>query len=234
MKGRNIIILSFLGIFAFSLTALSPVVRAEVDSPAVSPADSDLQEVPRGVSPADPEIGLPPVAFCHGGCCRGHGYWMADRFKSKRPRMMRPNMAIHSMKRGGLRHKCKGRMPMMGQKGMLAAERLLKHAAPLELTDKQINKLEDLAFGARKALIDLRAQLEKDKLELRHKLRSGESDIASIKAHLEAMAEMRVEIQTLRIGNWIDARKLLSDKQKKMIMEGFPGCCDCLRGFPAE
>jgi ribosomal protein L15 len=127
------------------------------------------------------------------------------------------------------RHGRQGRLvkrhSQMGMKGMqgkgLAAERMLRHAAALELNDAQIAKLEKLSTDAQKELIDLRADMQKQKLEMRQLM--DDEDMTAIKRHLNTTAKLRVEMQEIKIGNWIESKKILSDDQKEKIKENFPG-----------
>jgi len=110
----------------------------------------------------------------------------------------------------------------MGRRGGLAADRILRHATALELTDAQVEKLEALAYEARKQTIDLRAKMETERLELRHELESGKDDLAALKRRLAAMEKTRTSLHELRLTNWIESKKVLSDAQKQTIKEKFP------------
>lgn len=109
-----------------------------------------------------------------------------------------------------------------GTGGGGAAERMLRHAEELDLSADQKAKLEALAFQTQKKLVDLRAAIEKGQLELRNQLQSGSDDMGQIKSHLEAIARARTGIQEARIANLLDTRKVLTEKQKKLIEEKFP------------
>jgi Spy/CpxP family protein refolding chaperone len=106
--------------------------------------------------------------------------------------------------------------------GGVAAERMLRHAKDLDLSAEQTEKLKALAFETQKALVDLHAEIEKGQLELRHQLQSGSDDLGQIKSHLEGISRARTGIQEARIANLFEARKVLTEKQKKLIKEKFP------------
>lgn len=103
-----------------------------------------------------------------------------------------------------------------------AASRLVLYGKKLDLTKEQVAKLEKLSYDTKAKVIDLRAAMEKEKLEMRHLHLSGSDDLAAIKAHLKAIADLRVELQTAKIANRIEAKKILTDKQQKMMMKRVP------------
>jgi Spy/CpxP family protein refolding chaperone len=102
------------------------------------------------------------------------------------------------------------------------AERLLRNAEELKLTEDQVGALEKVSFETQKTLVDLHAQIEKEQLEIKNLLQSGTDDLAAVKVHLDAVSRARADIQTVRIENLFEARKILTEKQKKMIKEDFP------------
>ncbi len=110
-----------------------------------------------------------------------------------------------------------------GSQRGVAAERMLRHANKLDLTDDQIAKLEMLSYEAKKKLIDLHASIEKEQLELKNRVRSDAEDMTQIKRHLSAMSKARVGIQEVKIANSFAARKTLTDEQKKPVKDAHPG-----------
>jgi Spy/CpxP family protein refolding chaperone len=109
-----------------------------------------------------------------------------------------------------------------GPRSGVAAERMLRHANKLDLTDDQIAKLEMLSFEAKKKLIDLHASIEKEQLELKNRIRSDAEDMTQIKRHLSAISNARTGIQEVKIANLFAARKILTDEQKKLVKEAHP------------
>lgn len=104
----------------------------------------------------------------------------------------------------------------------LAAERMLKGAAKLELTDEQAKQLEQLAYDARAKLIDLESELSKARLEMRRQIETDSDDLAALKKHLDSLAKKRVSIQELKLENWIEAKKILTEEQKTLIRKSHP------------
>ncbi len=109
-----------------------------------------------------------------------------------------------------------------GRGGAIAAERMLRHAKELKLTDAQIKSLERVAYDTKTQLIDLDAALQKARLEFRRQREADSDDIAAMKKQLNTLAARRVDIQELKLKHWVDAKKVLTGEQKKMLKENFP------------
>jgi Spy/CpxP family protein refolding chaperone len=127
----------------------------------------------------------------------------------------------------GERHGRKGRSARgghgwRGDKQGVAADRMLRNANELELTDDQIARLEMLSYEAKKKLIDLRAGMEKEQLELRNRINSDAEDMTQIKRHLSAIAKARTGMQEVRIENLFATKKVLTDEQKELIKKKHP------------
>jgi Spy/CpxP family protein refolding chaperone len=110
----------------------------------------------------------------------------------------------------------------VGARGGVAADRMLRHAADLKLTDEQIGKLERISSNTKKTLIDLHAEIEKGEIDIQNLLRSGTDDMTRIKRQLEAVSKARVGIEEARIAAFFEARDVLTDEQKKMVKDEFP------------
>jgi Spy/CpxP family protein refolding chaperone len=109
-----------------------------------------------------------------------------------------------------------------GKGGGIPAQRLLRNAEALKLTDEQIAALEKLSFETQKTMVDVRAEIDREHLELKNLLDSGSNDLSAVKAHLTAASQARAEMQAARIENLFESRKVLTEKQKKAIKEDFP------------
>ena len=174
----------------------------ETAAPATEQYDGDFDygtPPAEGVSPAYP--GIRPPRFCmHNRPGQGG--------------MFRPMRAPHARGHRGGFHR-RGAHRGMG----LAAERLLKNAQWFDLSEEQVNKLEKLAYDAKKQLIDLRAEVAKARLEMRQLRRSESDDLAEFKTHINNIADKNAQMEEVRINNWIEARKILTDEQKKLLTQ---------------
>ena len=117
----------------------------------------------------------------------------------------------------GMRGNYNSRPGMRGHRDGNAAMRMAMRAEQLDLTKEQVAKLEQLAYDTKTELIDLRAAMEKEKLELQQLRRSDSDNLTAITRHLKSIANLRVEVQTAKIANRIDARKVLTEDQKELL-----------------
>lgn len=113
---------------------------------------------------------------------------------------------------GGMGHNARG----------LAAERFLRHAELIELNDGQVSKLQELVYNTKKQLIDLRAGVARERLEIQSLRRSNSDDLAAFKKHLNVIAKTRADIEAARISHWIEAKKVLTDEQKEKMKNPKP------------
>ena len=167
-----------------------------------------------GVSPARPDI-KPPLPDENWYCqqCQSQYPFPKRHYKEGNHRPMLLPRAQET-RAGGLRHR--------GKWGGIAADRLLRLARRLGLSDDQITRLEDLGYETRKKIIDLRAALQKEQLELKHLMKSGTEDMRRIRRQLDLVAKKRADLQEARIAHGIESRRVLNEEQRKMIKEKRP------------
>ena len=96
----------------------------------------------------------------------------------------------------------------------LAADRMLRHSEALELTEEQVTRLKTLSYETKKDLIDLKADLAKQKLELKKLIDSETDDLTRLRRQIEAMAKKKAELHVAKLANRIEARKVLTDDQR--------------------
>jgi hypothetical protein len=177
--------------------------------------ETEKSPAAQGVSPADPKTEMPTVKddwYCWR--CGATNPYPKKHYKD---RLHRPMMAPGA--RGAGRGREMRHRPRRGAN--LAADRVLRHGDELELTDDQAKRLETLAFDTKSKLIDLHAKLDKEQLELRRMIETGTDDMKKIRRQLDVVSEKRVDIQSEKLGSWMETKKILSDDQKKMIEQRF-------------
>jgi Spy/CpxP family protein refolding chaperone len=204
-------------------------------------AQKTTSQSPQGVSPKDPSIEPPatdewvcPKCGAVNPCPRGEYGQRKHRHGGP---MLAPGEPGGKGVRGGRgvraqrgqarygRHSGRGihrGHGIMGHGDGVAAERMLRHAPELKLTDDQIGKLEMLAYETKKRMIGLRADIEREQLEVHKQMRSGSEDLTQIKRHLSAISSARVGIQEAKIDNLFKARRILTEEQKAMVKENHP------------
>lgn len=92
----------------------------------------------------------------------------------------------------------------------------------LELTDEQEKQLDQLRNKHQNTMIDLRASLQKARLEVKNITESGNVDRAKYIAAVESVGKIQDKIRTAQANHKMDIYNLLTDKQKK-ILEDYPG-----------
>ncbi len=201
---------------------------------AVSPQETPPPQAPQGVSGATPDI-RPPAA--DGWVCPKCGaegpYQKRYKKRTGRPQFNAQDQGRRGQRsdrgdrycgprKGRSRGQGQGRGAGHGVQRGVAADRMLRHANTLQLTDDQIASLEMLSYEAKKKMIDLRSSIEKEQLELKNRIRSDAEDMTQIKRHLSAISSAKVGIQEVKISNMFAARKILTDEQKEIVKEKHP------------
>jgi Spy/CpxP family protein refolding chaperone len=193
---------------------LSHVTKAKTNVGPEVLQEKEKPPRPPGVSPSRPEIEPPDIDenwYCNQ--CQSHYPFPKRHYKEKNHRPM-------LMPQGGKAHEKTGWHKK--KRGGIAADRLLRHARTLELTGDQVSRLNELVYQTKKKMIDLRAKLQKERLELKHLMQSGTEDMTRIRRQLNLVAKKRVDLQEARIAHWFDAKKVLSDEQREMIKAEHP------------
>lgn len=102
------------------------------------------------------------------------------------------------------------------------ADRMLRGATGLELTDDQVAQLEKLSYDTKSKLIDLESSLKKARLEMGRQMESDGDDLSAMKKQLDSMAKIKVDIQEMKLKNWIDAKNVLTDEQRQKVKDHSP------------
>jgi Spy/CpxP family protein refolding chaperone len=167
-----------------------------------------------GVSPARPDI-QPPVPDENWYCqqCQSQYPFPKRHYKEGTHRPMLVPRAGEAWDRAQRLRKTRGG---------IVADRLLRQSRKLGLSDDQITRLKDLAYETRKKMIDLRAGLQKEQLELKHLMQSGTEDMRRIRRQLDLVAKKRADLQEARIAHWIASKNVLSEEQREMIKQEHP------------
>lgn len=167
-------------------------------------------QAPAGVSPAKPGVQPPVVETrrCDCCCCRCSccAEMSAGRAGSKdprsKPRLTSPQGDAVPIERSA------------GEAGMY-----LEHASVLGLTDDQQDRLKDIAYASEKKMIDLKAALQRERLELRKLMNEDDLNPAAIRKQLEAVARAKTEVTFEKISAMVAAREILSKEQRGLFEE---------------
>jgi len=129
-----------------------------------------------------------------------------------------------------------GGQPMMGQGmmcGMMGMGRegmghhrrwfkygvtlMLQNADKLGLSDEQIKKLYEIKRKYSKDIIKQDAEMKMDEIDLGALLRESEINLSEVKEALKKVENTKTQIRYLRITAFVEARKILTDEQKKSL-----------------
>lgn len=87
----------------------------------------------------------------------------------------------------------------------------------LNLTEEQQNKIDQLRIEHQKAMIDLRADMQKKRLAMKELMQNGNYTRADFLKAVGNINASRDKIATARANNRMDVYELLNDQQKKIF-----------------
>ncbi|NQU27876.1 MAG: Spy/CpxP family protein refolding chaperone [Candidatus Marinimicrobia bacterium] len=87
----------------------------------------------------------------------------------------------------------------------------------LNLTSEQIKKIDSYRTDFRKEQIDLRADIQKMRLDLQDLLRTDEPNQKAINNQLEKIQAKELAMEKLRVEHHLQVRELLTDEQKTLF-----------------
>ncbi|MEW6194564.1 MAG: Spy/CpxP family protein refolding chaperone [Bacteroidota bacterium] len=106
-------------------------------------------------------------------------------------------------------------------KGMFGQHNIVKM---LELTSEQEKQFNDINYKHQKETIDLHAQIQKNRLELKNIMLNKNFDEKKILALTDENSKLQADIKKSAVNKWIAVYKILNDEQKEkwaMHFEGF-------------
>lgn len=92
-------------------------------------------------------------------------------------------------------------------------------ADELKLTDAQEKRLEEIRYKREMEAIDIRAQLEKEKLHLDKAMNEEKFDRKKIIAQAEKVVKLQGSLELLNISGKLDAMEVLTDEQRARLKE---------------
>lgn len=89
----------------------------------------------------------------------------------------------------------------------------------LELTDQQIEQFEEMKYERRLASIDLRANLEKEQIEMERLMSADNLDRKKIMSQAEKVADLQKEMHLARIEGKLDMMEILTEEQREKMKD---------------
>lgn len=87
----------------------------------------------------------------------------------------------------------------------------------LKLTDEQTKKFNDLKYNAEQKSIDLRSQIQKNRLELRKLMSEKDPDSKKILELTNKNSEIQAKLKEICVKTMLDLNGLLTDEQKEVF-----------------
>ncbi len=87
----------------------------------------------------------------------------------------------------------------------------------LKLTPQQVEQIQKSRTAFQTKAIDLRADLQKLRLDLHGQLRADKPNKKAIDATVDKIAAQQAALEKLRVGHQLEVRALLTDEQKQIF-----------------
>lgn len=121
-----------------------------------------------------------------------------------------------------------------GMRGGLLGRLLSPRAVEvLQLTEDQIDELEELRSSAEKQALEIKQKMERTRLELAELMREDNPSQSKIEAKVKEIGSLRTELHLFQVEVFFAAREILTSEQidKIKTLAGPPGLKD---GPPSE
>jgi Spy/CpxP family protein refolding chaperone len=207
MISKSILIPALVILLLGIAVALPAVVTAGPDTKAELEDQAPQQQPPEATAPdgEDTEKRTWQCPRCGADCPIPAGRQVRGRYGSR-----------------GAQRGARGRAAPSGhygrdQRGAGLLSQALLRSKRLELSDEQIGRLEKLTYDAKSKMIDLNSDLDKARLEMRREFDADSDDLSAMKKQLDAVAKKRVNIQELKLQNWLDSKNVLTEEQRKVL-----------------
>ena len=92
----------------------------------------------------------------------------------------------------------------------------------LNLTDQQKDELAKLRSEHQKSTIDLRANIQKIRVEIKDELREKNLNENKILSLTKKISDLQAQLKESAVKMWLDSYKLLDDKQREIWKEHAP------------
>ena len=105
----------------------------------------------------------------------------------------------------------------MGPKG--GGPALERIADEIELTDEQLEEIENIRYESELESVDMHAELKKEEIELRHLMDFEDFSRQEIMAQAEKVGEMKQELQLNKMDARLRSLEVLTDEQREKMKD---------------
>ena len=113
---------------------------------------------------------------------------------------------------------------LFAQKNQVGPKNPARHNAfmqQLNLTEQQEAKFNNIQNDHQKEAIDLRAEIQKNQLEIKSMMQSGNIDEGKLKSLTNKNSELHAQMQNSRTEMWLKINNILDQNQKKIWADHF-------------
>lgn len=128
----------------------------------------------------------------------------------------------------GMGRKCMGRFNPWFQYGVTL---ILENTAKLDLSDEQKDRLDNTRRKYTKDIIRQDAEIRVAEIDLEALLKKPEINLSEIKEVLKKIGNMETQVEYLRIEAFNEARKILTDEQRKNLRKIMETPAPMMRGM---
>lgn len=100
----------------------------------------------------------------------------------------------------------------------------------LNLTPEQETKFNDLKYNHKKMMIDLRSDIQKNRLEIKKMLSDNNVDEDKLMSLTEANNNLHSKTKTSRVKMWLDVYKILNKEQQELWTKHLANIGEGMRG----
>ncbi len=109
-----------------------------------------------------------------------------------------------------------------GKMEMFRPELLEKLADKIGADTQTVTKIKDLVYNANKQVIDLKAEMERNQLEMRRLMDQEAPDEKVIMQQIDKIGAVEIKLRKNRISLMLSVRKLLTPEQRTKLKELMP------------
>ena len=91
----------------------------------------------------------------------------------------------------------------------------------LDLSDTQVDQINNLRYAHQEEMIDFRSRVEKNRLEIQKLMGEDQIDTEKVIELSEQSSTIQAEMKRSKVNMWIGIYNLLDDNQKKTWAKGF-------------
>ena len=88
-------------------------------------------------------------------------------------------------------------------------------AGELGIDDETLSRIKSIMYEGRRGGVDLRAQLEKARIDLHERMDQADPDRAQVMAAIERLGKLQIKMKQHRAGIMLSVRALLTPEQRR-------------------